>query len=192
MHTTASAAKKTKSLLVLPPENLDVQRPADPYCPWRCAYWCGTLLSVPGQHWFRTAVGWTQRLTLWSVRLPQPSSPCLISFGINAESRPVSTNICILNSVILPTLLYDLESTVLLGPHVRHLEAFVVCCLQIILGISVREKKRHTTIRKMARQQRISSIPIRRHLRFLGHLTRMPNDGPATQIAFLWQRGMHR
>ena len=46
-------------------------------------------------------------------------------------------------------------------------------CLRIILGISLLERKRNTSIRKMGRQQRISSILTERRLRFLGHLSRM-------------------
>ena len=57
-----------------------------------------------------------------------------------------STKDRILNSVIPPTLLYGLDSTVLLEAHVHHLESFVIHCLQIILCVSVREKKRHTTM----------------------------------------------
>ena len=57
-----------------------------------------------------------------------------------------STKVCILNSVILPTLLYGLENTILLEPHIRRLEYFVIRCFRFILGVSVREKKHHTTI----------------------------------------------
>ena len=92
------------------------------------------------------------------------------------------TKVRVLNSVILPTLLYGLESSVLLEPSVRRLESFVVRCLRIILGISVRQKKRHTTIRKMAKQQRISSILTQRRLRFLGHLSRMSEDRLPKQL----------
>ena len=92
------------------------------------------------------------------------------------------TKVRILNSVILPTLLYGLESSVLLEPFVRRLESFVVRCLRIILGISVRQKKRHTTIRKMAKQQRISSILTQRRLRFLGHLSRMSEERLPKQL----------
>ena len=38
------------------------------------------------------------------------------------------------------THIYGLESTVLIEPHVCCLESFMICCLQIILGVSVREK----------------------------------------------------
>ena len=41
-----------------------------------------------------------------------------------------STKVRILNSVILPTLLYGLESTVLLEPHVRHLGGFMVAIIK--------------------------------------------------------------
>ena len=86
-----------------------------------------------------------------------------------------STKVCLLNSVILLTLLYGLECTVLLEHYVCRFESFLIHCLRII-GISVREQKRHTTIGKMAKQQGISSILLQRHLRFLGHLLRMSID----------------
>ena len=92
------------------------------------------------------------------------------------------TKVIVLNSVILPTLLYGLESCVLLEPFVRHLESFVVHCLRIILGISVRQKKRHTTIRKMAKHQGISSLLTKRRLHFLGHLSRMSEDRLPKQL----------
>ena len=92
------------------------------------------------------------------------------------------TKVCILNSVILPILLYGLESTLLLEPHVHHLESFVICCLRIILGVSVRKKKHHITMCKMAIQLRISSILSQCHLCFLGHLSRMPEDQLPRQL----------
>lgn len=58
----------------------------------------------------------------------------------------------------------------------------MVRCLRIILGVSVREKKRHTTIRKMAKQQRVSTILLQRRLRFLGHLSRMSEERLPRQL----------
>ena len=86
------------------------------------------------------------------------------------------------NSVIFSTLLYGLESTVLLEPHVHRLESFVIHCLRIILGVSVKEKKHHTTTRKMAKQLRISSIFYQRCLHFLGYLSRIPEDWLPRQL----------
>ena len=43
-------------------------------------------------------------------------------------------------------------------------------CLRIILGISMWDIKRNTTIRKLARMPRMSTILSQRRLRLLGHL----------------------
>ena len=123
----------------------------------------------------RMTVGRTRKLPPGSVRPPLPFSHIQGSRGIIVKIK-TSTKVCVLNSVILQTLLYGLESTVLLEPHVCRLESFMIHCLQIILGISVRQKKHHTTMRKMAKQQTISSFLTQRHLRFLGHLSRIPNE----------------
>ena len=93
-----------------------------------------------------------------------------------------ATKLRILNSVILPTLLYGLECTVLLEPQIRRLESFLIRCLRIILGISTRDMKRNTTIRKLAKQQRLSSILSQRRLRFLGHLSRMGDQRLPKQL----------
>ena len=58
----------------------------------------------------------------------------------------------------------------------------MIRCLRIILGISVGEQKRHTTICKMAKQQRISLILVQHRLHFLGDLSRMSNDRLPKQL----------
>ena len=93
-----------------------------------------------------------------------------------------STKVRILNSVILITLLYGLESTVFLEPHICRLQSFVIRCLWIILSVSVREKKRHTTMHKMAKQPKVSPILSKHRLHFLGHLSRMPEDQLPCQL----------
>ena len=92
------------------------------------------------------------------------------------------TKLRVLTSVILPTLLYGLESTVLLQSQIHRLQGFVMRCLRIILGISLRENKRNTTIRKLARQQRLSSVLSQRRLRLLGHLSRMDDNRVPKQL----------
>ena len=49
--------------------------------------------------------------------------------------------LCIFNAVVLPTLLYGLESLVLHEPQLHCLQGFVMRCLRIILRVSIREKK---------------------------------------------------
>ena len=81
----------------------------------------------------------------------------------------------IFSSVIMPTLLYGLETVALQEHHVSRLQSFVGRCLRVILGISLWERKRSTTIRKIGRQQRVSASLMGRRLRFLGHLHRLPD-----------------
>ena len=52
------------------------------------------------------------------------------------------TKIHILKTVILPTLLYGLESAVLLDPHICRLQSFLIPCLRVTFGISFRKKNR--------------------------------------------------
>ena len=77
---------------------------------------------------------------------------------------------------IRPVLMYDLECAVLTVPHKKWMQSFVMRCLRIILGISVQEEIRNTAIRKLAKQQRISSVLMRTKLCFLGHLERMKDE----------------
>ena len=49
-------------------------------------------------------------------------------------------------------------------------------CLRSILGVSLWDGQRDTSIRKSIRLQRISTMLTQRHLRLLGHITRMNED----------------
>ena len=175
------SCKKTKTLAVLPSENLDAQNPVP-------------IHLVPGgepievvSH-FQYLGSFVQNDCGMDTEIN--SRICKASSAFQSLSRilwyhrkiQTRTKVRILNSVILPTLLYGLESTVPLVSHIRRLESFVIRCLRIILRISVRQKKRHTTIRKMAKQLRVSLILAQRRLRFLGHLTRMPNERLPKQL----------
>ena len=93
-----------------------------------------------------------------------------------------TTKLRIFNSVIVPTLLYGLESVVLLEPHIHRLQSFIMRCLRIILRVSIWDKKRNTSIRKMAQQQRVSSIVSQRRLRLLGHIVRMDDHRLPKQL----------
>ena len=164
------SCKKTKSLAVLPSEGPQIQSPVP-------------IHLVPGGEPIEVVSHFQYLGSIvqndCGMEAEINSRICKASSAFQSLSRMLWYQRKIKTSTklhILLTLLYGLESTVLLEPHVRHLESFVIRCLRIILGISVREKKRHTTIRKMAKQQRISSILLQRHLRFLGHLSRMSND----------------
>ena len=71
--------------------------------------------------------------------------------------------------------MYGLERAALTEPQQNRMQSFVMRCLRIILGVSLREK-RNTAIRKLAKQQRVSSVLMRKRLHFLGHLERMKDE----------------
>ena len=123
-------------------------------------------------------MGWTQRSIPGSARLHLPSSHFRASCGINARYRPAPRLESSTASHFQPCCMVwrALFSLNLLC------STFVVCCLWIILGISVRQKKQHTTICKMAKQQRISSLLTQHRLRFLGYLSRMSEERLLKQL----------
>ena len=93
-----------------------------------------------------------------------------------------STKLCLLKAVILPVLMYRLESAALLSHHARCLQAFNNRCLRIILGISLWKERRNTPIRAQVRRECIDTTLMQHRLRFLGHLARMDDHRVPTQL----------
>ena len=110
-----------------------------------------------------------------STRITKASKAygCLGRILWHQRKIKTSTKLSIFSSVVLSTLLYGLEAAVLLEPHVHRLQGFIMRCLRSILGVSLWDKKRNTTIRKTARLQRVSTMLTQRRLRLLGHILRM-------------------
>ena len=96
-----------------------------------------------------------------------------------------TTKLRIFNSVIAATLLYGLESVVLLEPHIHCLQSFIMRCLRIILRVFIWDKKRNTSIHKRAQQQQVSSKVSQRQLRLLGHIVRMDDHQLPKQLLVL-------
>ena len=97
---------------------------------------------------------------------------CILWYQCKMKTR---TKLHIFYAVELPTLLFGLESLIIHEPQFHRLQGFVMLCLRVILRVSVREKKWHTTIRRMPKQQKLSSVLSQCRFRFLGHISRM-ND----------------
>ena len=88
----------------------------------------------------------------------------------------LSTKLRNFDSVVLSSLLYGLETAVLLEPQIHRLQSFVMRCLRSILGVSLWDGKRDTSIRRSTHLQRISTVLTQRRLRLLGHIMRMGED----------------
>ena len=85
----------------------------------------------------------------------------------------MSTKMRMFKAAILPTLLYGSETWTPLAKQMKRLQRFVMRCLRIILGVSMREKQRNTDIRAKANIETVETMVRKRKLRWLGHVARM-------------------
>ena len=122
-----------------------------------------------------------------TLRSPH-ASPKHLSFGSlnrilwHQKKIKHSTKLSIFNSVVLSTLLYGLETAVLLEPQINRLQSFVMRCLRSMLGVSLWDGQRDTSIRKAAHIQRVSSMLTQRRFCLLGHIMRMPENRLPRQL----------
>ena len=171
--------KKTKLLSVL--LNVDIQPPA----PILLHPDCEPIEVVPSFQYLGSIISneFTSALEV-SSRITKASQ----SFGSlnrvlwHQKKIRHTTKLSIFNSVVLSTLLYSLETAVLLELQVNRLQSFVMRCLRFILGVSLWDGQRDTSTRKAAHIQRVSSMLTQRCLRLLGHIMRMPVDRLPRQL----------
>ena len=92
------------------------------------------------------------------------------------------TKMRMFKAAIIPTLMYGSEAWAPLAHQVKRLQSFVMRCLRIILGLSVRQQKRNTVIRTEANMETVESMLRRRRLRWLGHVARMGTERIPRQL----------
>ena len=102
----------------------------------------------------------------------------------------ISTKLHLLKSVILPVLLYGLESAALLSHYLRHLQAFDNIGHCITLGISMWKKRRNTYIGEQVRVERIETTLMIHRLCFLGHIAHMDDCIPKQLLVCAHARGL--
>ena len=82
----------------------------------------------------------------------------------------ISTKVRLKKSVVLATLLYGTETWVPSTPQIKRLQAFVMWCLCVILGVTRWEKKRNTEVWLLEDDERVEMVLMRRRLCWLSHL----------------------
>ena len=85
----------------------------------------------------------------------------------------MKTKLWFFRTLILATLLYRSETWLLLAPHLKRLQVFVMGCLRVILGVSQWDKKRNSELWCLGGPERVKVMVMRRRLRRLGHMERM-------------------
>ena len=88
----------------------------------------------------------------------------------------IHTKIAVCKAVIISTILYSCETCVPYRRHIRLLESFHIRRFQLILGLCWWHKVTHSEIISRAGIPSIKSMLLHRHLRWLGHVIRMPHS----------------
>jgi len=86
------------------------------------------------------------------------------------------TKSAVYNAICVSTLLYACEGWTLYHCHIRVLKAFHIWCLQTILHAYWWDKISHVEICRRAGTTCLETILLRRQLRWLGHVIRMPGS----------------
>jgi len=86
------------------------------------------------------------------------------------------TKMAVYNAIFVSTLFYACEGWTPYCRHIRALEAFHIRCLQTILHVHWCDKIPHVEIRRRAGTTCLETILLRRQLRWLGHVIRMPGN----------------
>ena len=147
--------KKTKLLAVLPGAD------AHPTSPISLHPDCDPIEVVPSLQYFGSYLSNNCTLEVEiSTRITKASQSYGSLSRILWHQRKIksTTKLSIFVSVVLSTLLYGLETAVLLEPQIHRLQSFVMRGLRSILGVSLWDGKRDTSITKIAHLQRISTL----------------------------------
>ena len=107
------------------------------------------------------------------IRKASNSFRCLSRILWYQQRIKIGTKLRMFKAAILPTLLYGSETWAPLVKQLKRLQSFVMRCLRVILGVSVREKQRNTEIRSRANIETVETMVRKRRLRWLGHVARM-------------------
>ena len=73
---------------------------------------------------------------------------------------------------MLPTLLYGSEIWAPMVKQLKGLQSFVMHCLKVVLGVSVRGKQKNTDMRVRANIETVETMVRKKRLRWLGHVAR--------------------
>ena len=86
------------------------------------------------------------------------------------------TKVNLYKACVISTLLYGSESWRMLAHQEKRLNVFHMCCLKRILGITLQDKMTNKVVLEKAGIPSLYTLLKQRHMRWLGHVTRM-KDG---------------
>ena len=90
------------------------------------------------------------------------------------QNLTIHTKIVVYGAVVFSIMLYGCKTWIPYHRHIGLLESFHIRRLQLILGLRWWHKVTHSEIRSRSEIPTIESMLLRRQLRWLGHIIRMP------------------
>ena len=142
-----------------------------------------SLLHTLAQDWSLTP---KRRKSFTSPQEPSLATATLLYVGADSseavqasfyEPWPSSrTKTAIYNAICISTLLYACEGWTPYRRHIRALEAFHIRCLQTIVHVHWWDKIPHVEIRPRVGTTSLETTLLRRQLRWLGHVIRIPGN----------------
>ncbi|XP_068216309.1 uncharacterized protein [Palaemon carinicauda] len=112
-----------------------------------------------------------------------PGGPREAEIFLNHHLK-TETKVAVYRAVYKSTLLYGAESWTAYRQHVKKLEAFHICCLQRILGLTWQEKVPHSKILHCSNLLSIESTLAEKQLSWIGHVICMPEHRLPRQILY--------
>ena len=102
----------------------------------------------------------------------------------NNRGLTIETKVKVYNAVCISVLLYSSETWTLYRSHIKSLEAFHIRCLQKILGITWQDRIPHVDILQATSSTSIEAMIMKRQLRWVGHVIRMPENRLPRQLLY--------
>ena len=118
------------------------------------------------------------------IGLASASFGRLTSRVFQNRNLTIPTKAAVYKAVCLSTLLYGSETWTPYQRHIRTLEAFHIRCLQRILGVSWEDRVPYVEIFDRSHTPSIAVLLAQKHLRWVGHVIRMPPHRLPRQILY--------
>ena len=96
----------------------------------------------------------------------------------------LDTKLKVYRAVVLPTLLYACKTWTVYQRHVKRLNHFHASCLRKLLKIKWQDRIPNTEVLKKAGMQSVHTLLKLAHLRWIGHVTRMPVERLPKKILY--------
>ena len=104
----------------------------------------------------------------------------------------LDTKLKVYIAVVLPTLLYACETWTVYQRHAKKLNHFHLSCLRKILKIRWQNKIPDTEVPKKAKMQSVHTLLKLAQLRWIGHVTRMPDERLPKKVLYGRRKALTR